>query len=78
MTATYHLTVDELRPEFIDQLKQMFSVGQVTITVDTEDETDYLLRDPANKDRLIKAIKNVEEGKVVEVDFDSIVRQLAD
>lgn len=78
MTATYHLTIDELKPEFIDRLKQMFSAGQVTIVVEDHDETDYLLGNPANRNRLMQAIEHVKEGKIIEVDFDAIVRQLAD
>lgn len=73
MTATYHLTLDELNPEFVDRLKQMFSAGQVTIMVENHDETDYLLSDPANKAQLMRSMQQAEEGKLINVDFDDIV-----
>ena len=71
MTATYQLSLDELQPSFVDQLKQMHQNGQVKVTVEVleeHDETEFLLRNPKNRERLMEAIKNVEAGKVVEVD----------
>jgi antitoxin YefM len=35
-----------------------------------EDETTYLLSSEANKNRLLKAVENVEEGNIIYVDVD--------
>ncbi len=37
---------------------------------DDEDETEYLLRSPANKKHLLDALENVKQGQVISVDLD--------
>ena len=78
MKATYQLSLDDLKPGFLRQLKQRHHAGQVTLTVTEEDpdETEFLLSNPKNKERLLEAIKNVEQGKVVEVDIDVYMSKL--
>ena len=51
-------------------------VNEQYLTETERDETEFLLRNPKNKARLAEAIKNVEEGKVVEVDTDAYVSKL--
>ena len=36
---------------------------EVILLVDSQDETDYLLSSPANRERILDAIANVEKGE---------------
>ena len=78
MKATYQLSLEDLKPGFLRQLKRKHQSGQVTLTVleEEQDETEFLLRNPKNKERLMEAINNVEQGKVVEVDIDAYLSKL--
>ena len=69
-------SIDELKPEFIDRLKQMFSAGQVTIVVENHDETDYLLSNPANRDLLMKSIEQDRQSELVAVDTDEFLKKV--
>ena len=76
MYALYKLRADELDQRFLDSLKNQFQDREIEIAVSevadsTEDETAYLLRSPANRERLLRAIDNVAQGrelKAVELD----------
>jgi len=68
----YKLHADELDQRFLDTLKHQFQDREIEIVVTeaaeaAEDETAYLLRSPANRERLLKAIANVAEGRSLEV-----------
>ena len=70
MYSTYRLKANELNSNFIKSLKQIFNDREIEIIVHevVEDETDYLLKNQANKDHLLKAIENVNnKSNVVEV-----------
>lgn len=54
----------------------MFKGQDVEIAVSdvaeiSEDETAYLLRDPANRQRLLEAIENARRGDLVSVNLDA-------
>jgi antitoxin YefM len=76
MYALYKLRADELDQRFLDTLRSQFQDREIEISVcetadSTEDETSYLLRSPANRERLLRAIDNVAQGrdlKVVDLD----------
>jgi len=76
MYALYKLHADELDQRFLETLKSQFQDREIEIAVSevtdsTEDETAYLLRSPANRERLLRAIDNVAQGrdlKVVDLD----------
>ena len=77
MYATYRLRIDELDSRFLDALKEMFKDREIEITVceagSEEDDTAYLLRSPANRDRLLKAIENVaRQRNLVTVELDDL------
>jgi antitoxin YefM len=60
----YRMHVEELDSRFLKTLKTMFKDKEIEIVVceagqSAEDETAYLLKSPANRDRLLKAIENV-------------------
>jgi antitoxin YefM len=62
MQAVYRLSADELDMNFLDSIKKLFKTQKLYINISTEepDETDYLLSSPANAERLLKAINNIE------------------
>jgi antitoxin YefM len=70
MYSTYRLKASELDKDFIKALKEIFHDKEIEIIVQeiAEDETDYLLKNPANRERLLKAVKNVNDNSNL-VDF---------
>jgi antitoxin YefM len=69
MKAIYQLRADELDQSFLDALKAAFKDKQIEITVYERDETAYLLRSPANRDRLLRA--DVEKSQsIVAPDYE--------
>ena len=68
MYAVYKLRAEELDQRFLDTIKSQFQDREIEIAVceaaeSAEDETAYLLRSPANRERLLRAIENVAQGK---------------
>ena len=63
MYAVYRANADELNDQFLQSLKTAFKDKQVEIVVSEVDETEYLLRSPANRARLLKAVEDVEQGR---------------
>ena len=78
MYTIYKLHADELDQSFLDTLKQQFQGREIEIAIceaadSAEDETAYLLRSPANRERLLKAMENVAQGRNLEVlDLDDL------
>ena len=62
MYATYTLTKDELNYEFLDNLKKLVNGNQIHLSIESYDETEYLMRSPKNRDILLERIKYVEDG----------------
>lgn len=76
MYTTYRIRTDELNDDFLTSLKTLFRDKTIEIAVceaddESEDETAYLLRDPANRRRLMDAIENVRQGRLQLVDLDA-------
>ena len=63
MYTIYRLNADELDSKFLDSLKSMFGHKQIEIAVSEADETDYLLRAPANRERLLQVVTDVDAGR---------------
>ena len=63
MYTIYKVKADELDQSFLDAIKAMFKDKEIEIAVYERDETDYLLRSPANRERLLKAIGDVERNQ---------------
>ena len=66
METIFRLKESELDKNFLSILKTLFKGRRIEISVTSdfeEDETEYLFKSPANKKRLLEAIKNVEENK---------------
>lgn len=78
MYALYKLRADELDQHFLDALRSQFQDREIEIAVSdvvesTEDETAYLLRSPANRERLLRALDNVAQGRDLKaVDLDDL------
>ena len=49
--------------QFIEALQALFKDREVEITVTEVDETEYLLRSKPNRERLLQAIKSIDNGK---------------
>ncbi|MFZ1642697.1 MAG: hypothetical protein WAV07_14940 [Candidatus Contendobacter sp.] len=75
MYTLYRLNADELSVEFLESLKTLFRHKTIEIAVceaETveQDETAYLLSNPANRARLLEAIENVRQQRnLVAVDL---------
>ena len=65
MFTIYRLNADELDASFLESLKAAFPHKEIEIAVGEADETEYLLRSPANRERLLAAVADVEAGRNV-------------
>jgi antitoxin YefM len=63
MDAIYYVKADELDERFLDALKAMFKDKEIEIAVHERDETAYLLRSPANREHLLRAVADVESAQ---------------
>ena len=73
MYTVYHLKADELDQQFLEALKTLFKDKTIEIVVTEVDETAYLLHSDANRDRLLQAVENVNDGEnLVEVELDTL------
>ncbi|MTW20840.1 hypothetical protein [Allochromatium palmeri] len=75
MYTTYRMKTDELDDDFLYSLKALFKGKTIEIAVceaddGSQDETAYLLRDPANRRRLMEAIENVRQGDICSINLD--------
>lgn len=67
MQTIYQINADELDQNLLDSIKILFKNKEIEITVSERDETAYLLRSPANRERLLRAVRDVEENRNVVV-----------
>ena len=72
MTTTFNLNTDELDVTFIDRLKATFPHQQIAIAVTEADETDKIMANPELRERLLRAIENVKEGRNIVIPDQSI------
>lgn len=78
MYMVYKMKTEELDSRFLRALKVMFKDKEIEIAVceaaqSEEDETEYLLKSAANRDRLLKAIENVaRKNHLVSVDLEDM------
>lgn len=84
MQTVFYITEDELDAHFLDALKPLFRKNTLKITVEaashghleedgTMDETEFLMQNPANRARLLEAIKNADAGNLITVDVEKIL-----
>jgi len=67
METIYQLNADDLNEDFLEGLKAAFKHKDIEIVGYERDETAYLLRSPANREQLLKAIGDVEQSRNVVV-----------
>lgn len=65
MTTIFQTTVEELDESFLESVRAAFKGGAIEIAVSEADETSYLLRQPANRQRLLSSIADIDAGRNV-------------
>jgi len=66
MQVAYRLNANDLDINFLESIKKLFKEKRLYINIsidEQEDETEYLLSNPANTSRLLNAINNIENHK---------------
>ena len=77
MYTLYKINSDELNENFIAAIKAQFPHQTIEIAISEssqieQDETDYLLKSPVNKARLLAAIAQVENNQLIDVDINRL------
>ena len=67
MQTIYQINADELDQNLLDSIKALFKHKEIEIVISERDETAYLLRSPVNRERLLRAVREVEENQNVVV-----------
>ena len=76
MYTAFHVNANELNENFLNGLKMIFKSKRISIIVEEEqDETEYLLSNPTNRKILAKSLKNVDAGKLIEVNIDKYLHK---
>ena len=64
MVSSFTLNTDELNISFLETIKNLFAGKEIEITVqDAQNDTDYLLKNQANKNHLLQSIASLESNK---------------
>ena len=64
MVSSFILNTDELNVSFLETIKNLFAGKEIEITVqDAQNDTDYLLKNQANKNHLLHSIASLENNK---------------
>ena len=63
MQTIFQMNADEIDESFVDNLKSMFKHKEIEIVVYERDETAYLLRSEVNRERLLRAVRDVENSE---------------
>lgn len=73
MQTTYRLKANELNQKILDGIKTIYGDQEIEIIIYEVNETDYLCKSEANKNRLIQAINDVNERKkLIEVSLQEL------
>ena len=62
MQAMFELEMNELDNEFLMFLKKKFKNAKLKLII-KEDETEYLMKNEANRNFLLKSINELKKGK---------------
>jgi antitoxin YefM len=78
MQSVYRLNANELDADFVESLKVLWHDREIEITISEitasdVDETAYLMGNPANRRRLLKAVDDIEKRQnLVEVQLEEL------
>lgn len=73
MESVYRLKANDLDSRFLEGIRAAYKDKDIEIIVSEVDETEYLLKSEANKQKLMQAIENVEQHiNLVEVDLPEL------
>jgi antitoxin YefM len=73
MQSVHRLKANELDDRFLESLKAQWGDREIEIVISEADETTYLMRNDANRQRLLKAVNDIEQRhNLVEVDLEAI------
>lgn len=77
MYTLYKINSDELNENFISAIKAQFPHQLIEIVVSDlpqieQDETEYLLSNPVNKERLLNAVAQVRNNQLIDVELDDL------
>jgi antitoxin YefM len=61
MQSVHRLKANELDDRFLESLKAQWGDREIEIVVSEADETVYLMRNEANRQRLLKAVSDIEQ-----------------
>jgi antitoxin YefM len=74
MQSVHRLKANELDDRFLESLKVQWGDREIEIVISEADETAYLMRNEANRQRLLKAVNDIEQRhNLVEVDLEAIL-----
>jgi antitoxin YefM len=63
MQTIFQINADELDQDFINGIKALFKNKDIEIAVYERDETEYLLRSPANHEYLSRVTEDIEANR---------------
>jgi hypothetical protein len=69
MHTTFHLEADELNGDFIAAVKRLFKGRKIAITIEEEEDEDWLSNNATMKAILEERIKSIEAGNLIEVNL---------
>lgn len=73
MTATYHISSQELNDEFLTRLKKTFGEKQLLITVEEDDDdTFYLLSTKENRNKFKQSLKELGREDLIAVSLEEL------
>jgi antitoxin YefM len=63
MQTIYQINADDLDSALLESIKLQFKHKKIEIFVSEIDETEYLMRSPANREYLLRAVQDVENNQ---------------
>ncbi len=62
--TTYRTRANEVGQPLIDSIRTMYGEKEIEIIViEQEDETDFLLKSPENREQLLRSVEDIKNGR---------------